>query len=219
MSPLKAQPDRTAVVRDPYARWCGRGGAARRPPIPINDPKETSFTITETPDPGQQYRQNRLHLLAVPFPAAPGARVKTLSHLVVTRGCDPSAAKCGFGVVTDAVVPAHAKKVEGRGQRFLERLDEVFVAQRVDLQRQDRPVLLPETHDLVVKTRRVLQVEKVRHRLIDLEVLHEAAQHAIARVPLGEQEAGLREVSVDEARVDGVQWHFVDHDSGPVIRI
>ncbi|WP_352503573.1 group II intron maturase-specific domain-containing protein [Mesorhizobium sp. M0012] len=27
---------RTAVVRDPYARWCGRGGAARRPPIPIN---------------------------------------------------------------------------------------------------------------------------------------------------------------------------------------
>jgi hypothetical protein len=21
---------------DPYARWCGRGGAARRPPIPIN---------------------------------------------------------------------------------------------------------------------------------------------------------------------------------------
>jgi hypothetical protein len=23
------------VVRDPYARWCGRGGAARCPPIPI----------------------------------------------------------------------------------------------------------------------------------------------------------------------------------------
>ena len=22
-------------VRDPYARWCGRGGAARLPPIPI----------------------------------------------------------------------------------------------------------------------------------------------------------------------------------------
>ena len=22
---------------DPYARWCGRGGAARRPPIPINN--------------------------------------------------------------------------------------------------------------------------------------------------------------------------------------
>jgi hypothetical protein len=21
---------------DPYARWCGRGGAARLPPIPIN---------------------------------------------------------------------------------------------------------------------------------------------------------------------------------------
>src|SRR5262249_43383806 len=24
-------------VRDPYARWCGRGGTARCPPIPIND--------------------------------------------------------------------------------------------------------------------------------------------------------------------------------------
>src|SRR5262249_61794398 len=34
----KAQPDRTAAVRDPYARWCGRGGVVRRPPIPINDP-------------------------------------------------------------------------------------------------------------------------------------------------------------------------------------
>jgi len=26
---------RTAEVRDPYARWCGRGEAVRLPPIPI----------------------------------------------------------------------------------------------------------------------------------------------------------------------------------------
>ena len=26
-------------VRDPYARWCGRGGVARRPPIPISRKK------------------------------------------------------------------------------------------------------------------------------------------------------------------------------------
>ena len=26
---------RTAVVRDPYARWCGRRDAVRHPPIPI----------------------------------------------------------------------------------------------------------------------------------------------------------------------------------------
>jgi RNA-directed DNA polymerase len=32
----QAQASRTAVVRDPYARWCGRGGAVRCPPIPIN---------------------------------------------------------------------------------------------------------------------------------------------------------------------------------------
>src|SRR5712671_424547 len=25
---------------DPYVRWCGRGGAARLPPIPIFDPKQ-----------------------------------------------------------------------------------------------------------------------------------------------------------------------------------
>jgi hypothetical protein len=31
----EAQPNRTAEVRDPYARWCGRGGVVRRPPIPI----------------------------------------------------------------------------------------------------------------------------------------------------------------------------------------
>ena len=29
------QPNRR--IRDPYVRWCGRGGAARRPPIPIAD--------------------------------------------------------------------------------------------------------------------------------------------------------------------------------------
>lgn len=27
--------NRTAAVRDPYARWCGSGEAARLPPIPI----------------------------------------------------------------------------------------------------------------------------------------------------------------------------------------
>ena len=26
------------MVRDPYARWCGRGGTVRCPPIPINAP-------------------------------------------------------------------------------------------------------------------------------------------------------------------------------------
>jgi hypothetical protein len=35
---VEAQPGRTAEVRDPYARWCGRGGAARRPSIPIVGP-------------------------------------------------------------------------------------------------------------------------------------------------------------------------------------
>jgi len=33
--PTPAQLGRTAVVRDAYARWYGRGGAVRRPPIPI----------------------------------------------------------------------------------------------------------------------------------------------------------------------------------------
>src|SRR5499427_3431052 len=28
-------------VRDPYARWCGRGGTARCPPIPIHGTEET----------------------------------------------------------------------------------------------------------------------------------------------------------------------------------
>ena len=32
---------------DPYARWCGRGGVARRPPIPINGTKRT-FAKTST---------------------------------------------------------------------------------------------------------------------------------------------------------------------------
>jgi len=32
--------DRTAVVRDPYARWCGRGAAARPLPIPIIAPRK-----------------------------------------------------------------------------------------------------------------------------------------------------------------------------------
>src|SRR6266481_5181012 len=31
---------------DPYVRWCGRGGAARLPPIPIIDPKRPSRLLT-----------------------------------------------------------------------------------------------------------------------------------------------------------------------------
>jgi len=38
----QAEPGRTAVVRDPYARWCWRGGTARCPPIPIKAPYATS---------------------------------------------------------------------------------------------------------------------------------------------------------------------------------
>ena len=34
-SMVQAQPDRTAVVRDPYARWCGRGSTVRCSPIPL----------------------------------------------------------------------------------------------------------------------------------------------------------------------------------------
>jgi hypothetical protein len=32
--------NRTAVVRDPYARWCGRGEAVRPLPIPISNEKQ-----------------------------------------------------------------------------------------------------------------------------------------------------------------------------------
>jgi hypothetical protein len=35
------QPRTLAQVRDPHARWCGRGGTARCPPIPIIDPKRS----------------------------------------------------------------------------------------------------------------------------------------------------------------------------------
>ncbi len=31
-----------ALVRDPYARCCGRGGAVRRPPIPIIRPEASA---------------------------------------------------------------------------------------------------------------------------------------------------------------------------------
>ena len=42
LTQLKTQSNRR--VRDPYARWCGRGGTARCPPIPIIDPNPTFGT-------------------------------------------------------------------------------------------------------------------------------------------------------------------------------
>src|SRR5712671_6298601 len=36
---------------DPYARWWGRGGAARRPPIPISAPFETLARLFACPRP------------------------------------------------------------------------------------------------------------------------------------------------------------------------
>jgi hypothetical protein len=38
-------------VRDPYARWCGRGGTARCPPIPIIDPFPTFGPVFCTASP------------------------------------------------------------------------------------------------------------------------------------------------------------------------
>src|SRR5262245_19746891 len=46
--PLRSCPRLTRSNRrgtDPYARWCGRGGAARCPPIPIHDPKQTLVAV------------------------------------------------------------------------------------------------------------------------------------------------------------------------------
>jgi hypothetical protein len=43
--PLRSCPSLTRSNRrgtDPYARWCGRGDAARRPPIPIHAPLRPS---------------------------------------------------------------------------------------------------------------------------------------------------------------------------------
>ncbi len=37
--PPDSSTHRTAVVRDPYARWCGRGDTARCSPIPIPGPR------------------------------------------------------------------------------------------------------------------------------------------------------------------------------------
>ena len=37
----KLNPVEPPRLRDPYERWCERGGAARRPPIPIVDPTAT----------------------------------------------------------------------------------------------------------------------------------------------------------------------------------
>jgi competence protein ComEC len=39
--------NRTAVVRDPYARWCGRRGIVRCPPIPINFTFVTTDTLSD----------------------------------------------------------------------------------------------------------------------------------------------------------------------------
>jgi hypothetical protein len=47
------------VVRDPYARWCGRGGTARCPPIPI---------ISENP-----YRQAELIRVLSHIPVIPAS--------------------------------------------------------------------------------------------------------------------------------------------------
>ena len=59
--PAQVQPDRTAVVRDPYARWWGRGGTVRCPPIPINE----SFTYGSV----MRWTASRIRSLEVPCEA------------------------------------------------------------------------------------------------------------------------------------------------------
>ena len=49
---------RTAVVRDPYARWCGRGGAVRRPPIPITKTAQLHNPLGRHPE-GQDLSTDR----------------------------------------------------------------------------------------------------------------------------------------------------------------
>src|SRR5882724_5809923 len=73
--------DRSALAQlleppytDPYVRWCGRGGAARLPPIPI-------LSCYRTP-------ANRTNAKQLPPCRLPGVK-RTCSALVVTSDSDP----------------------------------------------------------------------------------------------------------------------------------
>jgi hypothetical protein len=53
---------------DPYARWCGRGGAARLPPIPINQPSASFLTCSiQTSFSGKRAVVDSLKFLIVGF--------------------------------------------------------------------------------------------------------------------------------------------------------
>ena len=71
-------------VRDPYARWCGRGGTARCPPIPIYDPNR-SFTSRALRDPKPDAPPWNTAAWAVPWRRRRGRRDHKSPPLTATK--------------------------------------------------------------------------------------------------------------------------------------
>src|SRR3546814_17021900 len=64
----------------------------------------------------------------------------------------------------------------------------------------------------------IAEFEKVRHRIVDVEVLHEAAEDHVARVAPREDEAGVGENPMNERSADQVQRELVDDEPAGLCR-
>ena len=107
-------------------------------------------------------------------------------------------------------VPLQPEEAQHAPDLALEIVDQILVPDGVKIGLQDFGVLPPQAHDLGVQPGGVLDRVEIRHGVVDLEVLHEAAQADVARVAQGQDDLGPGEQPFDQPQVNGVQRELVD---------
>jgi len=103
---MDAQPTEPPCT-DPYARWCGRGGAARLPPIPI------SPTLGPSPVVDRSFSHAAPHIRR---------RSRWIPHFSAARGTEPVAAtwdalpRCVLSCIKILLVPSGSRSATWRAQ-------------------------------------------------------------------------------------------------------
>ncbi len=87
---------------------------------------------------------------------------------------------------------------------------QVFVTDLMDPQWPALQGIQPQRHHLTVVLDRQLRIEEVRHRRVETETLHKAAQTDVAWIAQREQDACVREDAADQRQEDRVQRQLVD---------
>ena len=119
-------------------------------------------------------------------------------------------------MIQRAIIQFQPEPVHQRPEFLPGIVNQPFVAQVMHVDGEQAASALPCAEYCVVCQRGLFEGGEAAHRQIELKVGHEAAQHHVARVPLGQDDLRVREQAADGRHALHVERVLVDQPAGVI---